>query len=46
MRKIVIGADHLGLQLKNALAAHMRERGLDVTDIGVDSEDPVDYPDV
>lgn len=46
MKKIVIAADHLGLQLKDALAAHLRAAGWTVDDLGVHSEDPVDYPDV
>ncbi len=43
---IVIGADHYGLDLKNALRDYLREKGLDVVDLGVETEDPVDYPDV
>ena len=46
MKRIIVGADHLGLQLKNALVEHMRASGWDVNDIGVHSDDPVDYPDV
>ncbi len=45
-RKIVLGADHLGLRLKNALVEHLRARGHEVTDLGVESDAPVDYPDV
>lgn len=44
--KIVIGADHNGLRLKNILADHIRKRGVEVTDAGVYTEDPVDYPDI
>ena len=43
---VVIGADHLGLPLKNALRDYLKELGYEVTDIGVNSEDPVNYPDV
>ena len=43
---IIIGADHLGLPLKNALRDYLKELGYEVTDIGVNSEDPVNYPDV
>lgn len=46
MKKIVFGADHLGLQLKDALVEHARAAGWDVTDLGVNSEEPVDYPDI
>lgn len=45
-RTIGIGSDHLGLDLKNDLRAHLEGRGLTVTDIGVDGADPVDYPDI
>ena len=43
---IVIGADHYGLPLKNTLRDHLRERGYEVTDMGVDDDAPVDYPDI
>jgi len=43
---ILLGADHLGLSLKNALKEHLKKNGYEVEDIGVDNEDPVDYPDV
>ncbi|MEZ5668557.1 MAG: RpiB/LacA/LacB family sugar-phosphate isomerase [Alphaproteobacteria bacterium] len=46
MKRIIVGADHLGLQLKDALVAHLRQQGWTVEDIGVHSEDPVDYPDI
>ncbi len=43
---IIIGADHLGMPLKNALRDYLKELGYEVTDIGVNSDDPVNYPDV
>ncbi len=43
---ILLGADHFGLPLKNALKEHLKKNGYEVEDIGVDNEDPVDYPDV
>jgi ribose 5-phosphate isomerase B len=45
-KKIIVGTDHLGLPLKEALVKHLREKGHAVEDIGVHSADPVDYPDV
>ena len=45
-KSVGLGCDHLGLDLKNALKAHLESQGLKVTDVGVDSEDPVDYPDI
>ncbi len=46
IRRIAIGTDHSGLALKAALVAHLRGRGLAVTDLGTDAPEPVDYPDV
>ncbi|HUV15195.1 MAG TPA: ribose 5-phosphate isomerase B [Pelolinea sp.] len=45
-KPIIIGADHLGLPLKNALKDYLLEKGYKVDDIGVNSEDPVNYPDI
>lgn len=45
-KKIIIGTDHLGLPLKNALVEHLRSKGHEVEDIGVHDDQPVDYPDV
>ncbi len=44
--KLVIGADNLGIDLKTAIRGHLEEQGFAVDDIGVDSRDPVDYPDI
>lgn len=44
--KIVVGADHYGLSLKNTVRDYLREKGYEVDDLGVSSEEPVDYPDV
>jgi len=44
--KIVLGADHFGLSLKNVLREHLHEQGYAVVDMGVESEEPVDYPDI
>jgi ribose 5-phosphate isomerase B len=45
MEKIIIGADHAGFQLKEALKPFLKEMGYTVTDVGTDSERPTDYPD-
>lgn len=42
---VVIAADHGGVELKDALSADIRARGLDVLDLGTNSGDSVDYPD-
>lgn len=43
---IAIGADHGGYELKERVAADLRDRGLTVRDCGTRSTDPVDYPDI
>lgn len=43
---IIIGADHLGLPLKNILRDYLAEQGYPVTDIGVNEEAPVNYPEI
>jgi len=44
--RIIVGSDHLGLPLKNALRDHLREEGYEVDDAGTETEEPVDYPDI
>ena len=43
--RIAIGADHGGVTMKGAIAAHLRDRGLRVDDLGTGTADAVDYPD-
>ena len=43
---VIIGADHFGLPLKTVLVGYLRDKGYPVDDIGVDTADPVDYPDI
>ncbi len=43
--RIVVGSDHAGFDLKEVLAAYLRQRGHEVMDIGTHSDAPVDYPD-
>ena len=42
---IAVGSDHAGFELKEALAAHLRDQGHDVIDVGTHSDESVDYPD-
>ena len=42
---MLLGSDHGGLQLKEAIAAFLRERGIAFTDCGTYDEASVDYPD-
>lgn len=46
VRRVVIGNDHTGIPLKKALVQHLRGRGVAVTDIGTDTPESVDYPDI
>jgi ribose 5-phosphate isomerase B len=42
---IAIGADHGGVELKDALVAELRARGEAVADVGTNDDGSVDYPD-
>ncbi len=44
-KKICIGADHGGVQLKDYLKTLLVEWGAQVEDMGTNSEESVDYPD-
>lgn len=44
--KIAVGADHAGFEMKNELAALLKEMGHEVTDFGTNSPEAVDYPDI
>jgi len=46
VRRVAIASDHTGITLRQALVAFLRGRGLAVNDLGTDSTEPVDYPDV
>ncbi|MCS6770721.1 MAG: ribose 5-phosphate isomerase B [Kiritimatiellae bacterium] len=43
--KIVVGADHGGIELKEAVKRALEERGVEVEDLGAHSKESVDYPD-
>ena len=44
MKNIIIGSDHAGFKLKEALKAYLAELAYKVEDLGTDSEESVDYP--
>jgi ribose 5-phosphate isomerase B len=46
IRRVAIGSDHTGLAMRRALVQHLRGRGLAVADLGTESAEPVDYPDI
>jgi len=43
-RRIAIGGDHGGFELKEAVKAHLQKKGYTVEDCGTHSKDAVDYP--
>jgi len=45
-KEIIVGADHLGLPLKNTIRDYLLSLGYKVVDLGVNETTPVDYPDV
>ncbi|MDC7123945.1 MAG: ribose 5-phosphate isomerase B [Spirochaetales bacterium] len=44
--KIIIGNDHGAVELKKKIINHLTSKGFECVNIGVDTEDSVDYPDI
>lgn len=44
-KKIAIGCDHAGYELKDAIKADLQTKGYEVKDFGTNGPDSVDYPD-
>ena len=44
--RVVIGSDHAGWPLKNAVIEHVRSLGHEVVDVGSFDDKPVDFPDI
>ena len=44
--RLVVGGDHAGYRLKGPVIRALSERGHDVVDVGTNSLDPVDFPDI
>ncbi|MET1025711.1 MAG: RpiB/LacA/LacB family sugar-phosphate isomerase [Dongiaceae bacterium] len=44
--RVAVAADNLGFDLKRDIVAHLTAGGYAVTDLGADSDKPVDYPDI
>ena len=42
--RVAIGSDHAGFELKQHLVEHLQSLGHEVTDLGTDSTESVDYP--
>ncbi|MFW6137603.1 MAG: ribose 5-phosphate isomerase B [Spirochaetota bacterium] len=45
VRRVAVGADHGGYEMKEKLKVFLRSMGYHVTDVGTFSKDSVDYPD-
>ncbi len=43
--KIAIGSDHAGYQVKEWIKDQLADFGIEIRDVGTESEDSVDYPD-
>ena len=44
--KIAVGCDHGGFDHKNAICEHLKNRGFEVCNFGIEKNAPVDYPDI
>ncbi|MFJ1522320.1 ribose 5-phosphate isomerase B [Spiroplasma sp. ald] len=44
--KIVIGNDHTGIEMKNAIVKHLIAQKYEIINLGTDSIEAVDYPDI
>ena len=44
--KIAIGNDHAGVEFKNKIMKELRSKGYEVVNVGTDTLDSVDYPDI
>jgi len=42
--RVVLGSDHGGFALKEAIKRHLKSRGVDFLDVGTSSTEAVDYP--
>ncbi len=43
--RIVVGADHRGYEMKDQIAANLKQAGHEVLDVGTHNAESVDYPD-
>lgn len=43
-KKIVVGADHGGVELKNLVKKHLEAKGYEVIDVGTHTTDSCDFP--
>jgi len=45
MKKIIIGCDHGGVELKNEIISHLEKKNFEVVDVGTYTTDSCNYPD-
>jgi ribose 5-phosphate isomerase B len=45
VKRVALAADHAGFELKEKMAAYLKEAGFEVMDLGTGDTEPVDYPD-
>lgn len=43
-KKIIVGADHGGVELKDLVKTHLEKKGYEVVDVGTYTSDSCDYP--
>jgi ribose 5-phosphate isomerase B len=46
VRRVAIGADHGGYEMKAALVSALRSKGVEVADLGTHSAESCDYPEI
>ena len=46
IRRVALGNDHSGIALKGAILRHLRGKGMVVLDLGTNTTEAVDYPDI
>ena len=46
MKKIIIASDHGAVALKSEIISFLKTKNCEIKDMGVNSDDPVDYPDI
>ena len=44
MRKIAIGCDHAGIEIKNVVITHLHKRGIECVDVGTHTTESCHYP--
>jgi len=46
MKKIIIASDHGAVILKDSIISFLKTRGCEIKDMGINSDESVDYPDI